>query len=292
MDFREAALKLENSVVAIVQKFHLDDQPFPEIWGTGFFVSEHGVICTCKHVLDHCLTLPSPEGYDGLPFWVAQWREIELNGKKEWGWTPMDVTNYGGIEFIGEKPAYIQHQGPDVAFLLAEFRGTPSVTFATTPAEIGEPAAFSGYPMGLRTLLGHEGFRQGSVTLHGGLVAAISPNRLATTPYGFIIHANTQGGASGSPVFRPDGSVVGMVYMGIPEYYEAKDPDPDAPAQYYKVPTALTGCISGIRIAEAAAAAHKAASKLTDRPLLSEKMKTPKIHGETAVMEPYKPKTK
>jgi hypothetical protein len=291
MNFTKAAYDLENCIVAIVQKFHAEEQPFPEIWGTGFFVSEHGVVCTCKHVLDKCLTLPCPPDYKGLPFWIAQFREFEVEGKKWWGWLPMKVISFGGVEFTGDKPAYVEDAMPDVAFLLTEFRGTPSVSFAKTPAEIGEPIGFSGYPMGLRPLLGHKGFQQGSSTLHAGIVAAIHPHRLATTPYGFLVHANTQRGASGSPVFRPDGSVVGMVYMIIPEFHVASDPNtPDAPPWYYEVPTALTGCLSAMRMHDAIAAVHEEAAAMTDRPLLSEKMKTPRVHGETANMERYVPK--
>jgi len=285
MNFVNAARMIESTVVAVVQKFHHKQQPFPTILGTGFFVSEHGVICTCRHVVETCLELPCPKNYVGLPFWIAAWREVELEGKKRWGWLPMNVTDYGGIEFTGEKPEYVGDTSPDVALLLCEFRDTPAVNFATEHVEIGEAVAFTGYPMGLGPLLGHQGFQQGSATLHAGVVGAIHPNRLAATPYGFVVHANTQGGASGSPVFREDGSVVGMLYMGIPEYYAISEPN--AGQVYYKVPTALSGCISGIRIAEAVAQAHEAATTLTDRPLLSEQMKTPKLHPEVAVMEPY-----
>jgi hypothetical protein len=293
MNFTEATLKNESSIVAVVQKFHSQEQPFPEIWGTGFFVSEHGVVATCRHVLEKCLTLPCPSDYEGLPFWIAQFRELEVEGKKRWGWLPMNVINFGGIEFTSDKPEYVEDTTPDVAFLLTEFRDTPSVTMAETAVEIGEPIAFSGYPMGLRPLLGHKGFQQGSSTLHAGIVAAIHPNRLAATPYGFLAHANTQGGASGSPVFRSDGSIVGMVWMVIPEIYAASNPnDPNASPMYYEVPTALTGCISGMRMHDAIAAAHDAAAALTDRPLLSERMKQPKIHGETVNMETYVPKAK
>lgn len=286
MNLVNAARTIESSVVAVVQKFHLRQQPFPTILGSGFFVSEHGVICTCRHVVEACLELPRPDGYAGLPFWVAAWREIEIAGKKHWGWLPMNVTEYGGVEFTGERPGYVEDATPDVAFLLCEFRGTPSVNFATAHVEIGEPVGFAGYPMGLSPLLGHQGFQQGSATTHAGIVAAIHPNRLAATPYGFLVHANTQGGASGSPVFREDGSVVGMLYMGIPDYYAISE---NGSGQlYYKVPTALSGCISGIRIAEAVAQAHEAAADRTDRPLLSDKLKTAKTHAEVAVMEPYK----
>ena len=53
MNFTEATLKNESSIVAVVQKFHTQEQPFPEIWGTGFFVSEHGVVATAGPRLRH-----------------------------------------------------------------------------------------------------------------------------------------------------------------------------------------------------------------------------------------------
>src|SRR4051794_10902674 len=148
MNFTKAARDLENCVVAIVQKFHTQEQPFPSIIGTGFFVSEHGVICTNQHVLNACLALPAPPDSDELPFWAAQWREVIVAGKPRWGWFPMHVDTYGGIVFTGDKPKYVGDATPDVAFLLAEFRDTPTVTLANDEVEIGEPIGFLGYPMG------------------------------------------------------------------------------------------------------------------------------------------------
>ena len=108
--------------------------------------------------------------------------------------------------------------------------------------------------------------------------------------YGFLLHANTQHGASGSAVFRMDGTVAGMVYMGIPEIYVGDEQDPQN--TWYKVPTSLTGCISGLRIAEAVTKAHAQAANLTDRPLLEERLQNAIVHypapGEP-IMHPYRP---
>jgi hypothetical protein len=180
---------------------------------------------------------------------------------------------------------------PDASFLLLSDRNTPHLTFGAEPVEQGEMLAFAGFPMGNRVIQGYGGLRQESATLHSGVVAAIHPHRLAATPYGFLLHANTQHGASGSAVFRDDGTLAGMVYEGIPEFYFA---DPDRPAETaYKVPTSLTGCISGLRLAEAAQKAHDAAATMTDRHDFEERRRTAIVHYPAPmepIMEPYTPK--
>ncbi len=296
MNFTTAARKMENCVVGVVQRFHRDNQQIPTLWGTGFFISEHGVVATCRHVLEHVMSLPLPEGYDekhdGLPVAVVCWREREKNGVKEWGWFELEVEHLGEATFVGGRPHYVEDEKPDLVFLTLNVRETPSVRLAGQPPEIGEPVAFSGYPMGLRVLLGHagKGFRQESPTLHAGVVAAINPSRLAASPYHFLVHANTQGGASGSPVFREDASVIGMVYIVIPEYYVG---DEDNPANtLYAVPTALTGCIYGPLMAQSANLAHETAAKRGDRPLYADKVRNAiAITTEPGqpVMEPYVP---
>jgi hypothetical protein len=289
MDFTTAARQMENCVVGIVQKFHFSNDPIPTFLGTGFFVSEQGVVATCHHVVDACLKLPVPDGYDpekdGMPLAVVCWRETVVDGKKQWGWFQLDVVDLGQGSFVGGRPHYVEETQPDLAFLFLNVRDTPTVRFADTPPAIGEPVAFSGYPMGLRTLLGHRGFRQESPTLHAGVVAAINPNRVVESPYHFLVHANTQGGASGSPAFRADGSVVGMVYIVIPEYYEDRN-------VVYAVPTALTGCIYGPLIAQSVRGAAAKAAEMKDRPRYEDALKNAKIHHaepDEGVMEPYVP---
>lgn len=276
-------------MLAVVQKFHSLNAHLPTILGTAFFVSENGVAVTCQHVVDAALQLRKPSGYAGLPFHCMMWREVSVAGVAKWAGIPFEVQMYNSTNFQGTPPSFTQGSSPDVAFLLMAVRGTPSLLFAPDEVEIGEMVAFSGFPMGNRVLQGYNGgLRQESSTLHAGVVGAIHPHRLHPSPYGFIVHANTQNGASGSPVYRPDASVVGMVYMGIPEVYVANPLNP--PATWYKVPTSLTGCISGPRIAEALASADAAAAELTDRPLLDDLMASSVIHQTEpgqGIMEEY-----
>ncbi len=283
MPFREAYRIAEPCIVAIVQKFHLKNQHIPNIWGSGFLVSEHGVVATCGHVVQTCLTLPKPADYPGLPFHVRIWREVQVQGASAWTPIDLDVVNYSGTYFDGPKPSYVRGNVPDASFLLLSDRRMPYLTFGAEPVQQGEMLAFAGFPMGNRVIQGYGGLRQESATLHSGVVAAIHPHRLAATPYGFLLHANTQHGASGSAVFRDDGTLAGMVYEGIPEFYFA---DLDRKAETaYKVPTALTGCISGLRLAEAAEKAHEAAAAITDRPDFEERLANAILH----YLEPMEP---
>jgi hypothetical protein len=46
-----------------------------------------------------------------------------------------------------------------------------------------------------------------------------------------------------------------------------------------------------MRLLDAIAAAHTVAATMIDRPLMSERMKTPKVHGDDEpAMQPYVPK--
>jgi hypothetical protein len=132
--------------------------------------------------------------------------------------------------------------------------------------------------------------QQESPSLHSGIVSAIFPNRLAQSPYGFLLHANTQTGASGSPVFRYDGTVVGMLYMGFDDEYSDGGPE-DPKTRRYDVPTALSGCISGRLIAQAVALADSQSATFNNRPLLEDQIATATQHRAVSgeeILEPYR----
>jgi hypothetical protein len=238
------------------------------------------------------MELPLPKDYKGLPFAVLLFREVQVAGSPKWARFMLDVIDISFATFEGEKPAFVEENAPDVAFLLLDTRGTPKVSFADTPVGVGEMVAYSGFPMGERTLRGYVGLRQESPSLHWAIVGSILPHRLSPSPYGFMIDSVSQGGASGSPIFRPDASVVGMLYMGLTEQYPHGDPNhPKTP--WYDVPTALTGCINGQLMAQSVELADKQSSEFTDRPLLEERMATAVAHFPKAgepIMEPYSPK--
>jgi S1-C subfamily serine protease len=268
MPFVDSYRAIEPCIVAIANKFSRG--PFPEIIGTGFFTSEDGVVCTCRHVVDAFATIPRPDAFAGIPADVLLFREIEIDGRRKWAWFTIEILAAGNATFEGERPDFVPaDEDPDTSFLLVNAVQTPSVSFSENALSQGEAVAFAGFPMGTTLLRAPTGFRQLSPSLHSGVVSAIFPDRVAETSYGFLLHANTQGGASGSPVFRADGNVCGMVYMGLRDVYTYNRGG--GPGVTYEVPTSLTGCISGRLIRQSALLAGQQAREWEGRLSLADR---------------------
>jgi hypothetical protein len=269
MPFVASYQTIEPCIVAIAHKF--SRAPFPEIIGTGFFTSQDGVVCTCRHVVDAFASLSRPDGFAGIPAEVLLFREVEINGRRKWAWFTIEILAAGNATFEGGRPDFVPaDEDPDTAFLVVNATQTPAVTFGDERLTQGEAVAFAGFPMGTPLLRAPTGFRQLSPSLHSGIVSAIFPDRVAEASYGFLMHANTQGGASGSPVFRTDGLVCGMVYMVWRDTYVYSRPGAHEPAVAYEVPTSLTGCISGRLIHQSAELAHAEATNWEGRPSLTD----------------------
>lgn len=234
---------IKNCIVAIVQKFHNQILDFPEILGTGFLVSPEGVVCTCRHVADAIRQLPKPSNYSGIPACVLLFIEIEKDGKKGVGVLNVDIDSMGDGEAWGDTSTYLGPNPPEVSMLLLAVRETPAIAFASDPLKEGEAIGFGGFPMGTNALKAPGWLHQLSPFLHCGIVSAILPHQTATLPHAFILHANTQPGASGSPVFRDDGTVVGMVYMVLRDRATIGGGADDPAFLYYTIPTSLTGCV-------------------------------------------------
>jgi hypothetical protein len=202
---------------------------------------------------------------------VLLFREVEINGRRSWAWFTIDILAAGNATFEGGRPDFVPaDEDPDTGFLLVNATQTPAVSFSDERLVQGEALAFAGFPMGTPLLRAPTGFRQLSPSVHGGIVSAIFPDRVAEVSYGFLLHANTQGGASGSPVFRADGLVCGMVYMVLRDTYVYSRPGAHEPAVAYEVPTSLTGCISGRLIHQSAQLAHAEAARFEGRPSLTD----------------------
>jgi S1-C subfamily serine protease len=104
------------------------------------------------------------------------------------------------------------HPDVDLALLRASVhRGFPvvkSLSDSSRKAEMGEPAAVLGFPLGLDLAGGHEWSSEGvAATLTLGTVSRTLPNLLQLDSYGAQ-------GASGSPILDRAGSVIGVLYGG------------------------------------------------------------------------------
>lgn len=288
-DFSNAYSRVKQAVVAITPMFQPGPAEFPDIIGTGFFVSSHGVVCTCRHVITAFNQLSRPEGFKGIPAAVLVFRESTFEGRTAWAWFAVRIRGYGFAELLGDTSGYVGPNPPDIGFLLLDVADTPVVEFSEEPLREGEWLAFSGFPMGTRLLRAPGWLHQVGPTLHAGVVSAVLPHALMPVPHGFIMQSHTQGGASGSPVFRPDGKVVGMVYMGIREDFVFED---DGGVISYQVPTSLTGCVPREALQESVAAGPvRDAADVKGRPSLDELIanSTPvKMESDTNVLEKWK----
>jgi len=104
------------------------------------------------------------------------------------------------------------HPDVDLALLRATVhRGFPivkSLADSSRQAEMGEPAAVLGFPLGLDLDGGKEWTSQGvAATLTLGTISRTLPNLLQLDSYGAQ-------GSSGSPIFDRTGTVIGVLYAG------------------------------------------------------------------------------
>lgn len=243
MSFVESYAKIKQGVVAITRAFYKEDElgrEFPEILGTGFLCSESGLVCTCRHVVELLEKLPRAPGYKGYPAHALLFVDVEHQGRKAVGFLNLDIEDVGHAEMIGPQEGYLGPNPPDVSFLLLSVRETPAVKFAGSTLREGEEIAFTGFPMGTNTLTAPGCLQQFSPTLHSGIVSAILPHDSSPLPHGFLVHAHTQGGASGSPVFTKSGEVVGMVYSVYNEFRQMTHKNASLT---YSVPTSFTACV-------------------------------------------------
>lgn len=106
------------------------------------------------------------------------------------------------------------HPDADLALIHTSVRrGVPTVK-AIAPASragvMGEPVAVLGFPLGVDIAKGQEWTRSGAaVTLTLGTVSRVLPEILQLDSYGAQ-------GASGSPIFDRDGTVLGVLFGGQP----------------------------------------------------------------------------
>jgi len=244
----QAYAKVRNGIVAFAAKYEpvIEGQqpsPLPTIFGTGFVVDPSGIIATNDHVIRAIAELPGPPEAAAELRATAWLNILTPSGNLQ---IPMDVKGVWILQKVHRAPGAV-HYGPpkpDIGFVHVNMTDLyPLTVDGDTELQEGESIATAGFPMGESLLIGEsEGVlrpNQFGPTLQAGIVSAVHPFP-SKGAHGFTINVMAQGGASGSPIFRPtDGAVVGIVYSRInePDYDERGNLKRIAPTNFtYAVP--------------------------------------------------------
>lgn len=216
--------KIRPSIVAFCSKLakgHNGGPPLmAPIIGTGFVVHEAGVVATNRHVAEAMLNLPRHPETGGLLAAALVFANVE---SEETGFGLaahfIEIIQLQMIsEFSTSNEFFYGEKLPDLAFAQLAVRGLVPVTLATVEwsIRVGMEVATAGFPLGEDPLVVNGFVGQGTPLLRRGIVSAVNPFP-CPHPDAFTIDVMSQGGASGSPIFRTDhDEVVGILYAGFP----------------------------------------------------------------------------
>lgn len=219
---RDVFARIRRSVVAIVNAPVLaPGQNFDPrqivIAGSGFYVTDDGLVVTAGHVLDKWLPGIQQAQKSGatpdMPA-VLSHGPVQQAGSLQVSWGYF-LTPATGLFRSGKYDLGLIQTNPvgDIAKAIC------SVEFAASPCSEGDHIATCGYPFGVDL---HAQILGGVVTVipsfSQGVVSAILPHNAAPASAlkRFQIHCMISGGNSGGPVFEPhSGKVVGIVTNSV-----------------------------------------------------------------------------
>lgn len=235
MPLADVYSSIKQSIVAFVPRYYRGvpvaetEARFPPIVGTGFVLRSSGLIVTNDHVAQAVRRLEVPQGVEDkrLPFTILYLLRSK-HGMTVMYFEALSVSTLRSVElpdgeYLGPRP--------DIAVVQSAVTGLPAMELDEgAPPREGEELATAGFPMGTDALTAPGYLHQLCPTLQKGIVSAISPF-WCETPYAIMLNVMVQGGASGSPVFRPDsGRVVGVLCASLRERQEIQVGEPGTEA--------------------------------------------------------------
>jgi len=225
MNLVEVIRKVSPAVVALGTRLYpsqADAAPgFPRIIGTGFIVDERGIVLTNQHVIQaiekepasarFVMVFPTPKAVDRGTVGGVILRKI------------LAVNTISSFESSGP---FFGEAKPDFAFVQIDMQGLPMLDILgdSNTLEMGLEVATLGFPKGEVPLTpyDHGKASQFSPFARHGIISSVLPCA-CPDPHGFSIDILSEGGASGSPIFRTDDPrAVGILhasYDGAPITY-------------------------------------------------------------------------
>ena len=223
MDLVDVYEAVVPSTVAFISKFvrlapGSESPLLPPIIGTGFLVSEDGIVATNRHVAEALQGIPSnphtgEDGYGAVMFDMRK----DGDGGVTMQWMMPDVYAVAMLDNFTSDATWFGEDKPDLAFVQLKIRGTPFLKLADDDFYIrpGTPIATVGFPMGDLPLRVMNRVNQAAPFIRRGIVSSVYPFSIPR-PHGFTIDIMQQGGSSGSPIlYEGEPTVVGMMAAGM-----------------------------------------------------------------------------
>lgn len=206
------------------------------IMGSGFLIHDSGVIATNWHVAEALLIKKNGQILIRSDACAVFFIRDPSNPANEWVrgmlavpvaeiGVPPDPKPHAGETplFRGLKPKDVIHPDrPDISLLKIDFnrvpvelRQVPPVgKIQPRPLRVGEEIAICGFPQGLHFPARYKTGDKVQMTplLQVGHVSGVLPFDGVPAPSEYVLDIPINGGSSGSPLFTPDGTIVGIVY--------------------------------------------------------------------------------
>jgi len=204
------------AVVAFINKLVAGTRPlFPPIFGTGYFIDDHGLVATNRHVIEFFDQLPSHPITGESCVGALVFLSDDSDGSCQM--LALDVMTWDPLSAFTSTAQWYGNDIPDIGFVQLKVRDNPVLPLASEKFYLrtGMPIATIGYPMGTLPFTILKKLNQVGPLIRHGIVSSVFPFPTAL-PHGFTIDIMQQGGSSGSPILRTsDGAVVGMMASGI-----------------------------------------------------------------------------
>jgi hypothetical protein len=143
-----------------------------------------------------------------------------IEGKTRFGVIIRSIKAVSSVSSFESSGPFFGQEKPDIAFVQIDVQEVPSLDICgdSNTIEVGLEVATMGFPMGEQPLMPYHQTKASQISAFArkGIVSSVLPCACAD-PHGFSIDVLSEGGASGSPIFRiDDPAVIGILHAGFP----------------------------------------------------------------------------